>query len=270
MLNNVNLYIKNVVLLNEQLYTTPKLANYQEPKITEPNVELDSKENNSPIQNQSVDTSNSNQNHLDNKNSVDNTPSHETSSVIEHTQMEQIDDYLIDNIEMEEYSYVDDSYIPAEMYEENVIEANSTNENETIDSSKPVAPNQNSEPVIEKTKTEEIQNIINPINENEILTAFQDKVNNRFQALLLKNSAIHHFSVDTFIDICERNQKPYFLKKVDGELFLGKNYNHKLDLTKIESPVNIVEQVVSIYPQFSVEKEITRINELLEPELLKD
>jgi len=35
MLNNVNLYIKNVVLLNEQLYTTPKLANYQEPKITE-------------------------------------------------------------------------------------------------------------------------------------------------------------------------------------------------------------------------------------------
>ena len=271
MLNNVNLYIKNVVLLNEQLYTTPKLANYQEPKITESNSTFDSKENNSPIQIQSVDTSNSNQNNIDNNNLVDNTPSHETSSVIEHTQTEQIDNYPIDNIEMEEYSYVDDSYIPAEMYEENAIEVNSTNENETIDSSKPVdvAPNQNSEPVIEKIKTEEIQNIINPINENEILTAFQDKVNNRFQALLLKNSAIHHFSVDTFIDICERNQKPYFLKKVDGELFLGKNYNHKLDLTKIESPVNIVEQVVSIYPQFSVEKEITRINELLEPELFE-
>lgn len=249
MLNNVNLYIKNVVLLNEQLYTTPKLANYQEPKNTESNSALESKETNSPIQNKIVETNNNNQNN------IDNTQSHETSSLIEHTQTEQIDYVPIDNIEMEKYSYVDDSYIPAEMYEENVFESNSTNEN--------------NEPVIEKTKTEEIQNIINPINDDEILTAFQDKVNNRFQALLLKNSAIYHFSVDTFIDICERNQKPYFLKKVDGELFLGKNYNHKLDLTKIESPVNIVEQVVSIYPQFSVEKEITRINELLEPELFE-
>lgn len=249
MLNNVNLYIKNVVLLNEQLYTIPKLANYQEPKNTESNSALESKETNSPIQNKIVETNNNNQNN------IDNTQSHETSSLIEHTQTEQIDYVPIDNIEMEKYSYVDDSYIPAEMYEENVFEANSTNEN--------------NEPVIEKAKTEEIQNIINPINDDEILTAFQDKVNNRFQALLLKNSAIHHFSVDTFIDICERNQKPYFLKKVDGELFLGKNYNHKLDLTKIESPVNIVEQVVSIYPQFSVEKEITRINELLEPELFE-
>ena len=249
MLNNVNLYIKNVVLLNEQLYTTPKLANYQEPKNTESNSALESKETNSPIQNKIVETNNNNQNN------IDNTQLHETSSLIEHTQTEQIDYVPIDNIEMEKYSYVDDSYIPAEMYEENVFESNSTNEN--------------NEPVIEKTKTEEIQNIINPINDDEILTAFQDKVNNRFQALLLKNSAIYHFSVDTFIDICERNQKPYFLKKVDGELFLGKNYNHKLDLTKIESPVNIVEQVVSIYPQFSVEKEITRINELLEPELFE-
>ena len=254
MLNNINLYIKNVVLLNEQLYTTPKLANYQEPKITESSSILESKD--SFIQKQSV----KNQNNIDNKNTVD-----------ENIPTVQPDDYLIDNIKIEEYSYVDNSYIPAEMYEGNVLEINSTNENEIIDSSNiiDVNPNQNSEPVIEKVKTEEIQNIINPINDDEILTAFQDKVNNRFQALLLKNSAIYHFSVDTFIDICERNQKPYFLKKVDGELFLGKNYNHKLDLTKIESPVNIVEQVVSIYPQFSVEKEITRINELLEPELFE-
>lgn len=254
MLNNINLYIKNVVLLNEQLYTTPKLANYQEPKITESSSILESKD--SFIQKQSV----KNQNNIDNKNTVD-----------ENIPTVQPDDYLIDNIKIEEYSYVDNSYIPAEMYEGNVLEINSTNENEIIDSSNLIdaTPNQNSEPVIEKVKTEEIQNIINPINDDEILTAFQDKVNNRFQALLLKNSAIYHFSVDTFIDICERNQKPYFLKKVDGELFLGKNYNHKLDLTKIESPVNIVEQVVSIYPQFSVEKEITRINELLEPELFE-
>ena len=254
MLNNINLYIKNVVLLNEQLYTTPKLANYQEPKITESSSILESKD--SFIQKQSV----KNQNNIDNKNTVD-----------ENIPTVQPDDYLIDNIKIEEYSYVDNSYIPAEMYEGNVLEINSTNENEIIDSSNLIdaTPNQNSEPVIEKVKTEEIQNIINPINDDEILTAFQDKVNNRFQALLLKNSAIYHFTVDTFIDICERNQKPYFLKKVDGELFLGKNYNHKLDLTKIESPVNIVEQVVSIYPQFSVEKEITRINELLEPELFE-
>lgn len=254
MLNNINLYIKNVVLLNEQLYTTPKLANYQEPKITESSSILESKD--SFIQKQIV----KNQNNIDNKNTVD-----------ENIPTVQPDDYLIDNIKIEEYSYVDNSYIPAEMYEGNVLEINSTNENEIIDSSNLIdaTPNQNSEPVIEKVKTEEIQNIINPINDDEILTAFQDKVNNRFQALLLKNSAIYHFTVDTFIDICERNQKPYFLKKVDGELFLGKNYNHKLDLTKIESPVNIVEQVVSIYPQFSVEKEITRINELLEPELFE-
>ena len=75
--------------------------------------------------------------------------------------------------------------------------------------------------------------------------------------------------MDTFIDICERNQKPYFLKKVDGELFLGKNYNHKLDLTKIESPVNIVETSCFYLSTIFSGKEITRINELLEPELFE-